>query len=136
MPPIPKSDSSPPTRLVRHPVSNSYSLDDLRDALNAQFQPLVITVGGEEYVLVNFMRSDATVRKAATEQLKAMDDDAHKNDYDTMVGLMEDLLSTVTADGKGPQLVAHFAGDAQLLTKVISLWIQETGLGEASGSPS
>lgn len=139
----------PPSQLdtpVRHPnqlikigsppMSNSYSLDDLRAALDDEFKPLVITVDGEDFTLVNLLRASKDVRKTAADKLKALEADTVDKDYDKTVSAMEDLIVVITANGRGKKLVAAMNQDVQLMMKVITLWIAESNLGEASSSPS
>lgn len=117
-------------------MSNSYSLDDLRAALDDEFKPLVITVDGEDFTLVNLLRVDKDTRKIAADKLKALEADSVDKDYDKTVAAMEDLIVVITANGGGNKLVAAMNQDVQLMMKVITLWIGASNLGEASSSPS
>lgn len=115
---------------------NSYSLDDLRRDLDAQFKPLTITVEGEEFQLVNLLRADLNVRKTATEKLKSLQAETTQQDYDSVLAAMSELIVAITDNDRGEALVAAMNDDVQLMMKVITLWIEASNLGEASSSPS
>lgn len=124
-------------------MSNSFSLDNLREALDQEYAPLKIEVGGEELVLQNLMRIDSKPRKAVMDALKSLEKAEGKEDEEqtpeevlAMSEALAVVLENVTAGGKGPKLVAALDGDLLLSMKVLEKWTAATQAPEAPTSPA
>jgi hypothetical protein len=118
-------------------MSNSYSLEDLVTDLDTLFAPIEIKAKGEKFILRNLLRLDKQDRiavKAAFEKVQG-NELANSDDEAEVEGVYE-ILSIITADGKGPKLVAAIGDDLGLAMKLVELWTEATQPGEAESSPA
>lgn len=118
-------------------MSNSYSLDDLRNDLDREFAPLELTVGKTRVVLRNPLRLSSADRKVVLDAMKALDDDSLKeDDVDAMLDEIRKVLGACADAGKGDALISAIGDDVALAMKIMSLWSEATQPGEASNSPA
>lgn len=119
-------------------MTNSFSLDDMKAALDAEFAPVTFTVGNDTLVLQNLMRIDATPRKEVLEamaQLRTAEGaEEDKQDLALMGEAVTTILRNVVAGGKGQKLVDALGGDLLLSMKVLEKWTGATQAPEAGNS--
>ncbi|WP_158881992.1 phage tail assembly protein [Amycolatopsis anabasis] len=124
-------------------MTNSFSLDDLREDLDREFAPCTLTLGGEEIVLRNLMRlpeKERTEVLGALKEVEALDIESEEaqteEDLNKMSAALDRVLGTVAAEGKGKKLVQAIGGDVLLGMKVLERWTEATQPGEAQNSPA
>jgi hypothetical protein len=126
-------------------MSNLFSLDDLRDALDKEFAPLQLELDGETLTLRNLMRIPGNNRDEVLAALDVIqenkgedgeDEDQSAEDVKAMATAVEVVLRNVTGDGKGEKLVRTVNGDLLLGMKILELWTEATQPGEAENSPN
>lgn len=113
-------------------MSNSYTLDDLRDALDKEFAP--VTVDG--VVLRNVMRLGKDDRESVLKAISTTQS-AETSTPEGMNQLLESIrtvLGVVGSDGKGAALAKKIGDDVALAVKVMELWSEGTNPGEADSS--
>jgi hypothetical protein len=118
-------------------MSNSFSLDDLNKAIETKYAPFTITAGGYTYKLRQVLRLASSERAVVVSLLKDMDSISDDEpDEEEILDVMESILSTITADGRGDDLVSLLEHDIVRVKTLIEMWIEATQAGEASPSPA
>ena len=121
-------------------MPNSYSLDALREDIEKEFAPVVLTFGDSVFKLRNLMRIDDEDRNAVFAALEAVSaDNPEEADAEAMAAMSAavwEMLRRLPADGRGPALVDALDGDLALAMKVVGLYTETTQPGEATDSPS
>lgn len=127
-------------------MSNKLTLDDIKANIEKKYAPLVFEVNGQEYTLVSLMRVNRKVRDAVQDRLESMGGkpdengdisiDSSVNDEDKLIDSLQFILSSVTKDGRGTQLVNALPKDILVLMEIMREWQEATQPGEASNSPN
>jgi hypothetical protein len=128
-------------------MSNTFDLEDLKDALDKEYAPLVLKLKGEAMVLRNLLRLGKGERSVVTKALAAVeansgsedeDESGSKGleDVDALADAVEDILRVVPADGMGKKLVEFVNGDIAFAMKILTAWTEATQPGEAENSPA
>lgn len=117
-------------------MSNVYSLDDLRNALDKEFAP--VEVGG--VVLRNLMRLPKGERAKVMDAIDAVqttpEDANNEEQLDSLLNNIKTIILTVADGNKGRTLASAIGDDLALGMKIINLWSEATQPGEAQNSPS
>jgi hypothetical protein len=120
-------------------MSNVFTLDDLNEAIEKKYAPLVFKAGEQEFTLVSLMRVPKKVRKEVQDRLQELSgsaDDDETVDEDQTLATLQFVLSAVTKDNKGKALVRLFGDDLVKYTTLMEQWQKATQPGEASSSPN
>lgn len=122
-------------------MSNTFALDDLREAVERDFAPVVIEVGEDKITLRNLMRLPKLKRDEAVKLLndfKALvtgEETAEDDGEDATLATAHAILELV-ADANGDKLVAALGDDIALTVRVLETWMEATQPGEAQNSPA
>lgn len=124
-------------------MSNTFTLDSLREEADKEFAPLKVALSdGTEAVLGNVLRLGKTAREDVSAALKLVDElQASEEDGEDkfakvtqLADAIEQILQLVSP--KGAQLVTEIDGDLGVLITVLNKWLGDTEAGEASNSPA
>lgn len=133
-------------------MSNTFTLDSMKEELQKEFAPCVIELStGESVTLRNLLRVPKKARDAVyplldelTELQKTNDD--KKDDEKDSLSLVETektaeiavkILGLVADPAPlGKKLVESIEDDIVLTLRVFNAWMEGTQAGEADGSPS
>ena len=120
-------------------MTNTFTLEDLDAAIEQQFNPFVFVAGDEEFKLRNVVRLGEKERNIVLDQLKAMEDLQQAEEDGTLnikdvVSVIQTILKTVTADGKGAKLVKVVGDDPMRNRVLLEKWMEATQTGEAQRS--
>jgi len=126
-------------------MSNTFSLDDLREEVEREFQPVVITVSdGTEVSLRNLLRLPKKDRDAVMRLVTDLQDlndtvadengEANTDDADRLVDTASEILALVADNGK--KLIKELDGDLTLTMRVLEKWMASTSSGKAPQSDS
>lgn len=117
-------------------MSNVYSLDDLRNALDKEFAPVEV----DGVVLRNLMRLPKGERAKVMDAIDAVqtsDEDANNEEQlDKLLTNIKLVITTVAEGNKGAALAKAIGDDLSLGMKIINVWSEATQPGEAQNSPS
>lgn len=123
-------------------MSNTFSLDDIRDAARRKFCPLKISLSdGSEVELRGFIRLDESERgivKDSIEILKPLmesesADEIPEDDKALIAEALIDVIAAIAGKG-GDQLVEELGTEFPVLLHVFETWMVESRLGEAEPS--
>ncbi|WP_100460597.1 phage tail assembly protein [Mycobacteroides abscessus] len=123
-------------------MSNTFSLDDIRDAARRKFCPLKISLSdGSEVELRGFIRLDESERgivKDSIEILKPLmesesADEIPEEDKALIAEALIDVIAAIAGKG-GDQLVEELGTEFPVLLHVFETWMVESRLGEAEPS--
>lgn len=123
-------------------MSNTFSLDDIRDAARRKFCPLKISLSdGSEVELRGFIRLDESERgivKDSIEILKPLmesesADEIPEEDKTLIAEALIDVIAAIAGKG-GDQLVEELGTEFPVLLHVFETWMVESRLGEAEPS--
>lgn len=118
-------------------MTNTFSLEDLNKAIEAKYAPFYFTAGAERYVLRQVLRLTGPERQTVVAELKALEGLGSEDpDEDAILACIEKVLSIVTDNGKGPELIALLEHDLIRVQMLMEMWIEATQAGEASPSPA
>lgn len=118
-------------------MSNNFSLDDLNQAIDTQYAPFGFTANGYTYSLRQVLRLAKSERSAVVARLKDLDVMSDTDpDEDVILEIMEGILSVVTADYRGAELVQLLGHDIIRVKMLLEKWIEASQAGEASPSPA
>lgn len=120
-------------------MTNSVSLDSLREDIEKKYKPVVVDLrDGSEVVLRNLLRLPSSVRKEVTDLLKGMRSrDDEEVSSETVLANAQRVLEQVAADPKlGKKLVKELGDDLAVTSQLLRLWSEATQLGEAQPSQS
>lgn len=118
-------------------MTNAFTLDDLNAAIESKYAPFHFHAGDQQFKLRQILRLDRSERLVVSDELKSLDGINEDNmDEDKILGIVEKVLSIVTDDGKGPQLVELLGHDLVRVQTLMEKWIEVTSVGEASPSPA
>src|SRR5690606_30188187 len=115
-------------------MTNTFTLEDLDAAIEQQFNPFVFIAGDEEFKLRNVVRLGEQERNVRLDQLKAMEN-LHQAEEDgtldikDVVCVIQSILKTVTADGKGAKLVKVVGDDPMRNRVLLGKWMEATQTG-------
>ena len=127
----------PTTQLEGFAMSNNFSLDDLNQAIDTQYAPFGFTANGYTYSLRQVLRLAKSERSAVVARLKDLDVMSDTDpDEDVILEIMEGILSVVTADYRGAELVQLLGHDIIRVKMLLEKWIEASQAGEASPSPA
>lgn len=117
-------------------MSNSFSLDDLREAVELKYGSLDIQVGDKTVRLRNLMRLGDKARSRVIELSDGMrktDDD--NTDTSVLTAAIREVI-TLAAESNGKALADSIGEDLGLGMHVYELYMKGTQAGEADNSPS
>src|SRR5690606_36792918 len=117
-------------------MTNTFTLDDLDAAIEQQFNPFVFVAGDEEFELRNVVGLGEKERNTVLDQLKAMENLQQAEEDGTLdikdvVAVIQTILKTVTADGKGAKLVKAVGDDPMRNRVLLEKWMEATQAGES-----
>src|SRR5690606_18845819 len=117
-------------------MTNTVTLDDLDAAIVQQFNPFAFVSGDGEIRLRNVIRLGEKERNTVLDQLKAMENLQQAEEDGTLdikdvVSVIQTILKTVTADGKGAKLVKAVGDDPMRNRVLLEKWMEATQTGEA-----
>lgn len=120
-------------------MSNVFTLDSLREEVEKKFTPVKITLSdGSDVLLRSVLRLDKDARKAvvkALEEVNGLEDTEESPEaYEAVVEGISRIFNSI-ADKPQKLLREIDNADIQvklhMMTKILSLWVKETQLGEA-----
>lgn len=130
-------------------MSNTFTLDSMREELEKEFAPVELVLPDESKVILrSLLRTPRRNRKMAFEVLEkiqsvSVDGDEEAKDTDTLSQMAEfaDLalqLFALVADTEagGLKLVSSIEDDMPLVFRVFEAWMESTQAGEAVSSAS
>lgn len=118
-------------------MTNAFTLDDLNKAIESKYAPFHFHAGDEKFVLRQVLRLSGSERALVVEELKKLDGiDEDTMDEDVVLNTIENVLSTITDNGKGARLIELLEHDLIRVQMLMELWIEATQPGEASPSPA
>ena len=107
-----------------------FTLESLREEVEAQYKPVELQVGDQLVTLTNLMRLPKKKRDIVMEKVAIID--ADDDDVAAMDGVSREILLEVSDK---PQVLKKALGDDFALTmKILTLWMESTQVGEASSS--
>lgn len=112
----------------------TFTLTDLKNEVSKKYAPTIIENGDDVYTLPNLFQLDSETRhKAAGLLEKPTDEDGNEIDTDDDYELerLKDVISVVTLDGKGKELLALLGDNPAMLTTLFHTWSEGVQLGEA-----
>lgn len=124
-------------------MSNTFTLDSMREEMDKKYAPVTLDLGGGDVVVLqNVLRIKAGARKEALSLIKQIQslteskDDAElsEEDLDAVNELQEKILQ-LAAD-KPELLDAAVGGDPMIVMEIFNRWMESTQAGEASSSES
>lgn len=110
----------------------TFSLDDLRAAVNRRYAPTVIENGDETFVLQNMLQLPAD-RRAEAERLSDIVV-GEGVDPEEAIEAMRDIIRVVTDNDMGDKLLKLLGDNPASVITLGETWMQGTQLGEADGS--
>lgn len=121
----------------------SITLDDLREKTRKKFAPVEVELkGGTKVVLRTALRLGKEDRKIVSEALSGIGDiDTDADDQESLELIVEKVTKVFNIIADKPAKLLKELDDpdldvkVMLMTGVLSEWITETQLGEASNSP-
>ncbi|WP_078323594.1 phage tail assembly protein [Mycobacteroides salmoniphilum] len=125
-------------------MSNTFSLDDIRDAAQRKFCPLKISLSdGSEVELRGFIRLDESEREIVKDSIEIIKpllegdsaDDIPDEDKALIVEALIDVIAAIAGKG-GDRLVEELGDEFPVLLHVFETWMVESRLGEAATSPT
>lgn len=130
-------------------MSNTFSLDDLREVTVKKFQPVKITLkDGFDVELKSVLRLGKKSREAVMETIQDMqslsdndsdDDDLSTEESDLLIEAVSKIFNLIASSPAKLLKELDHADPlikVSLMTDVLNLWIGSTKLGEASSSPA
>jgi hypothetical protein len=126
-------------------MSNTFSLDDLREEVERDFAPVEIELSdGSTVTLRNLLRLPRKDRDAVMRLITEMQDlndaaqddkgEAEASDVDELVDTASQILSLVADNGK--KLIKELDGDLTLTMRVLERWMESTSAGKPQPSAS
>lgn len=110
------------------------TLDDIRDAIHAKYQPLLIDMGEAGVCeLRQAMRLPETDRKAIAEAQKALSD---TEDETEIRGYLQDIIYIAASDQRKAQALLAWADELVVLVEIVQKYAEVSQVGEASPSGS
>lgn len=109
----------------------TFSLDDLKTAVQKKYAPTVIQNGKDEYVLPNLLQLEAKRRKTITSLVDTLDE---TNDVEKQLEVVNEVLTVLTDDGRGEELLALLGGNTAMIMELFESWMDGTQVGEAERS--
>lgn len=110
-------------------MSNIFTLDSLREEIEAQYAPVVLEVGDQEVTLTNLMRLPKKKRITVMDKVSLLNADDDEKDMEHIA--LEILLEVADK----PALLKKGLGDDLALTmKIVTIWMESTQVGEAESS--
>jgi hypothetical protein len=118
-------------------MSISFTLDDIREAADRQYAPVVIDLGeGDRCVMRQLLRLPQRTRDQVMEQLKLLEtEEGVEADVEVTINAVTSVIKLV-ADDKGPKLIKALDGDIAMMMQVLERWMEATSVGEATPSDS
>jgi len=126
-------------------MSNTFTLDALREDVERKYAPVKIAVGKREVVLRHLIRMPKGDREAVVELLNKFKDAVSSGpedkaddavlDDDALLELGKEIVAKVAKD-HGDVLVEALGDDLALTIHVLETWMEATQLGEAQNSPA
>lgn len=110
----------------------TFTLDNLRDAVNKRYAPLVIENGADVYRLEHYLQLPKKKREALDKITEKIDNP--KATEGEQLEEMQNLVLAATADDKGKELLDLLGENAAMLATVVESWVHGTDLGEAEDS--
>lgn len=120
-------------------MSNTFTLEALREEIEKKYAPLVFKDGDKEFVLQSLMMVPKEVRAAVQERLETLTESKDENETvseDDTLEALKFVLSSVTKDKKGPALLRVLGNELIYYSALMEKWSEATQPGEASSSPS
>lgn len=116
-------------------MSNVFTLEDIDKSLNEKYAPLVFQAGKSNFQLRQILRLASTEREAVVAKLEALQETAEDDLSEDMIReTMTFVLSVVTADDKGEELISVLGGDLLRMKTLFERWMEDTQAGEAPAS--
>lgn len=109
----------------------TFTLDDLKTAAEKKYAPTVIQNGKDEYVLPNLLQVDSARRKKVLGLIEDLD---KTEDMDEQLGVINEMLTILTEDGRGEELLALLGDNTALLMELFESWMEGAQVGEAGRS--
>lgn len=121
-------------------MGNVFTLDSLREEVEKEFAPVRIVLSdGSEVTLRNLLRLPKKEREVALGKLRVLEAAEEENDDELdQVGRLAAAAIEVLAAvaDNGDKLVKDLDGDAGVILKVLSVWMESSQPGEAQPSPA
>lgn len=128
-------------------MSNTFTLDDLRAAVEEKYAPVRITLSdGKDVVLRNLLRLNKTERATVLDLLEEFrgvvseaEDEEEINEEESVDKTLETaqkILVAVADKGRGKKLVEELGDDLALTIEVVERWMEVVKPGEAQNSPA
>jgi hypothetical protein len=122
-------------------MSKNISLDGLRAKVEEKYEPLEIDTPQGTFVLRPVLRCSKAEREQVLSKLEALgqaeEEDSKVSTVDRLENLMavaREVISIVTADKRGAELIKLLGEDAPLALEILNQWQEATQPGEASSS--
>lgn len=109
-----------------------FTLDKLREAVDAKYQPTVLDAGDTEYILPNPLRMDEKKREKVQSLLNKVNEASEGDDEnaDTMIDLFREIINVAEKNDKGDKLNQLLDEDV-LVIEFIQSWMEGSQVGEA-----
>ncbi|WP_104183319.1 phage tail assembly protein [Mycobacterium avium] len=125
-------------------MSNTFTLDSLREETRKKFAPVVIGLSdGSEVKLSSILRLPKESRKLVANTIEQLDDlEPDEENLESIELLTEAISKVFNVIADKPAKLLKELDDGDLMVKlhmmgsIIDRWIGETQLGEASNSPA
>lgn len=125
-------------------MSNTITLDDIKNAAKKKFAPVSIGLSdGSQVVLASMLRLSKPDRKAVADALEDVGDiDTEDDDPASLELIVEAISKVFNLIADKPAKLLRELDDPDLLVKltqmsdVLDFWAKETQLGEAGNSPA
>ena len=118
-------------------MSNTFSLDDLNQAIETKYAPFCFSANGYTYELRQILRLASSERAVVVTLLKDLEAMSSEDpDEEEILDLIESLLSVITANRKGDELITILGHDLIRVKMLMEMWMEATQAGEASPSPA
>ena len=104
-------------------MPNTFSLEDLNRAIETKYAPFYFTAGSDQYVLRQVLRLSKSERDMVVAEMKTLEgfQDADA-DEDGILSAIENVLSLVTDNNKGPDLVRLLDHDLIRVQMLLEMW--------------
>lgn len=116
-------------------MTNVFTLEDIDNALNDKYAPLVFQAGKTRFELRQILRLSSTEREAVVARLETLQETADDEMTEEMIQeVLTFVLRTATANNKGDDLIAALEGDILRMKTLFEHWMEITQAGEAPAS--
>lgn len=115
----------------------TFSLSDLKSAVDKKYAPTIVENGSDTYTLQNLLQLPNESRDTVVELIKKISDDDESGedseDFNVTdeLEVFSDIIRTVEVNGKGQELIDLLGENTAMLIELGSAWMNGSELGEA-----